>query len=527
LNPPASSQSAGAVPSSATWHIEISSVTKQFGATLALSDVSLGVERASIHALVGENGAGKSTLGKIISGVYSPDAGHVDIDGVTVSMHAPHDALRHGITAVAQELSLVPARSVIENVFLGIEDTRHGVVRSRHLRRRYDELVEGVGFSVPADILVRTLALADQYKVELLRAVARDARLIVLDEPTAALGQADTEMMLDVMRTLRERGTTIIFISHFLEDVLAVSDRVTVLRDGRVIETIPAAEATPTELVTRMLGRSLGATFPPRATLDPGAPVRYAIKGLRTTQLEDIDLEVRVGEILALAGLVGSGRTEIARAIFGVDPRLAGDVWVDGKEVTINSPRDALRAGITMLPENRKTEGLVMCRSVEENVTLPLLGEMSTLGVLQRGRERAAALRGIKSVGVQPPRPTLRADGLSGGNQQKVLFARSLLRTPRLLVVDEPTRGIDVGAKRGIYQLLHQHAAAGVAILLISSEMDEVLALAHRVLVVRAGRITAELNDDQITEDNITRAAFGVNAGNSTPIASADKEHSR
>jgi ribose transport system ATP-binding protein len=492
-------------------HVETRGISKRFGGVQALRDVSVSVVRGTVHALVGENGAGKSTLGKVIAGVISPDLGELYVDGTLVAFRAPRDAHRHGVTTIAQEISLVPTRTVVENVFLGIETARAGHVDRRALRRRYDELEAQVQFGIPPTIPVGALRLADQQKVEILRALAREARLIVMDEPTAALRADEAQKLLEIVRALRDRGTTIVFVSHFLEEVLSVADEVTVLRDGRLVLTAEAAGQTAASLVTAMLGRSMETTFPPKRPPPADADVVLTIEDLSTQGfLRDISFDIRAGEIVGLAGLVGSGRSEVARAIFGADQTSAGTIRRNGRTVHIRSPRAAVQLGLALLPEDRKRQGLLMGRSIIENVTLPHLELVSWHGTILHRVERARAEELIKRVDVRTPRSTISVNALSGGNQQKVLFAKWLLHRPRVLIADEPTRGVDVGAKRAIYELIHSLAADGMAVLLISSELEEVMGLAHRVLVMRGGTIVRRLEGDEITEDAVMSAAFGT-----------------
>ncbi len=496
-----------------TAHIETRDLSKRFGGVQALREVSVSIAPGSIHGIVGENGAGKSTLGKIIAGVHGPDSGALLLDGRPAHFGSPRDALFHGITMIAQEISLVPARSAIENVFLGIEDTRLGLVDRHSLTARYDALCDEVGFHIPERTAVGALRQADQQKVEILRAVARKSRLIVMDESTASLTADESERLFTVVRSLRDRGTTIVYVSHFLEEVLDLVDTVTVLRDGRVIQTTRAADESPTTLVRAMLGRSMDLTFPPKAPLAPDAETVLSVSGLSTNGfLADISLDVRAGEIVGLAGLVGSGRSEVARAIFAADPRTAGEIRLNGEPITLRSPRAAVAKGVALVPESRKTQGLLMGRSIVENITLPHLEAVSRGRMMASGRERIETDAMVERVDVRAPNTRTPVTALSGGNQQKVLFAKWLFRTPKVLIADEPTRGVDIGAKRAIYDLIQSLAASGMAILLISSEMEEVIGLAHRVLVMRKGRIVAELAGDALTEDAIMAAAFAVDS---------------
>jgi ABC-type sugar transport system ATPase subunit len=488
-------------------------LSKRFGGVQAVDGVSVTIGAGSVHGLVGENGAGKSTLAKMIGGVHSPDAGQLLVDGEPVHFHAPRDALARGIATIAQEIALVPAATVMDNVFLGLEPRTAGVIRRRDVRRRFDALNERTGFGLPADARVGSLRIADQQKVEILRAIARDARVILMDEPTAALTIDESRRLLDTIRRLAAEGTSIVLVSHYLEEVLDVCDTVTVMRDGKLVRTAPSAQESPETLVRAMIGRELDVLMPKRRPAAPDAPVVLEARGLtRTGALSDVSLQVRAGEIVGLAGLVGSGRTEVARALFGADRFDSGEVLVEGRPVRLRHPRDAVRRGIAMLPESRKEEGLVMLRSVRENTSLATVGDLTRAGVVRRRAERAEVRELAGRVDVRAASIEQPVTGLSGGNQQKVLFAKWLARRPRVLIADEPTRGVDIGAKRQIHELIVELAAGGMAVVVISSEIEEVIGLSHRVLVMRAGRIVEELAADAATQETVMRAAFAAPA---------------
>lgn len=490
-------------------HVEFHGVTKRYGATVAVAYADLAVMRGHVHALVGENGAGKSTLGKIVAGIVSPEEGEVRISGQAVHFGSPRDALHHGITTIAQELSLVPSRSVVENVFLGIEDAVGGIVRTGALRARFDELVRQTGIEMAADTKVRALTVAGQQKVEILRAVARRSELIIMDEPTARLSSSDATSLRRLIRSLAAGGTTVVLISHFLEEVLEVADTVTVMRDGRIVRTAPTTAETKDTLIEAMIGRSLASAFPVKRLPAADAPVVLRVEGLtREPHFRDVTFHVRAGEIVVLAGLIGAGRSEVARGLFGADPHTSGRVELNGQQIHANAPRDAMRHGIAMIPESRKEQGLILDRAVRENVSLPHLARFSTSGIISSQRERAGVAESIRNVGVRLANIAQRARSLSGGNQQKVLFARWLLVRPKLLIADEPTRGIDVGSKRNIYDLLVELAASGASVIVISSELEEVLGLAHRILIMREGQIAGELDGQTATEADVIALAF-------------------
>ena len=492
-------------------HVELIGIGKRFEGVEALHNANLTVERGTIHALVGENGAGKSTLGKIIAGVISPDRGQLKVGGRQVTYRSPRDAIVDGITMIAQEISLVPLRSVIENVFLGAESSRLRIVDRRDMRRRFSELRELVGFDLPGDALVGSLRIADQQKVEILRAIARHVQLIVMDEPTAALAADEAETLLEHIRRLKESGVTIIFVSHSLDQVLALADKITVLKDGMVIRTADAQGESPTSLVATMLGHSLDLAFPERQLPKEDAPVVLELDGITCGDaVRDVSLSVRAGEIVGLAGLVGSGRSEVARAAFGADRIDSGRVLVNGRRMDARSPRQAIRRGLAMVPESRKDQGLVMGLSITENCSLAHLKEVSRGSIVFRARERARTRELFDHLNIHAARFTMSVSQLSGGNQQKVVFAKWLFRTPEILIADEPTRGVDVGAKHAVYELIASLARQGMAVLLISSELEEVLGLAHRIVVMREGRAVAEFGHDACEAD-VMEAAFGTN----------------
>jgi len=504
-----------AEPSLQGAHVELKDISKSFGGTRALEGVSLTVARGSIHALVGENGAGKSTLGKIIAGAHAPDSGQLLLDGEPVRFHSPRDAIARGVILIAQELAIVPALTVAQNVFLGVEPRQAGFQQRRELRRRYRELSASAGFELDGDANAGSLRTADQQKVEIMRALSRNAQLIVMDEPTAALSRPDVEALHAVIRQLASSGTTVVLVSHFLGEVLELADEVTILRDGRLVQTGPAAGQTEESLMAAMLGRSLDATFPAKQPPVAEARTVLSVRELRAPGVNGVSFDLRAGEILGLAGLVGAGRTEVARAICRANRVHSGSVTVirGGKSVAVTgTPRSAMRSGVLMIPESRKEQGLLLGRPVRENVSLSALAQVSRAGIMQPGPERRRVRDVLTRVDARGSGLGLPVSALSGGNQQKLLFARSLLRDPAVLIADEPTRGVDVGAKRAIYELLATLTEGGLGVLLISSDVEEILGLAHRVLVMRAGQVAAELTGDGMTEAAVLGAAFGADA---------------
>lgn len=488
-------------------HLEIRGVGKSFGGTRALDGVTVEVRSGSVHAFVGENGAGKSTLGKIVTGVIAADQGELALGGEPIAFRSPREALQRGIALVAQEVAVVPQRTVAENVFLGTEPRRFGFVQRRRLAERFERLVHDAGFEVPADAVVGSLPIGKQQQVEILRALAREAGLIVFDEPTASLSAAEVERFHEIVRRLATSGRTVLLVSHFLTEVLALADMITILRDGRVVRTGPASAETEDSLMAAMLGRSVSRTYPPKQRPPADAPLALSVRDLTAAGVAGASLAIRAGEIVALAGLVGAGRSELARAIYGAIPSTAAELTA-GTVALPGGPGGSLRAGVAMIPESRKDEGLMLGRPVRENVSLASLPRLGRLGFVRRRAETARCAAALDQA-TATRELEMAPSALSGGNQQKLLFARALLVEPTVLIADEPTRGVDVGAKRDLYELLVAMAARGVAVLLISNEIEEILGLAHRVLVLRSGRIVAELDGDAVTEEAVLAASFG------------------
>ena len=489
--------------------IEVKDLSKRFGATLALDGVSLVIESGEIHTLVGENGAGKSTLGKIIAGVYQKDSGGIFINGSSVQYGSTYEALQLGVTIIAQELSLVPARSVIENVFLGIEDTTGPFVARKQLRKRFTQLVQSSGIEISPDFTVGALRTGDQQKVEILRALARNSKTIVMDEPTARLSADETKTLKELVRDLKSKGHTVVFISHFLNDVLEISDKISIMRDGRLVRTSSPDKEDHNSLVEAMTGTGFGKAYPNKNIATDSGKIVLKVSNISSRKVfKNISFEVKAGEILGIAGLIGSGRTELIRAIFGVDSFDSGSIEYLGEKVSRFNPASSIAKGIGFLPESRKDQGIIPARSLSENISLPHLRALSRFGWIQKARERNLVSRFFTLCGIKASSPQVLISNLSGGNQQKALFARSLAGEPKLFIADEPTRGVDVGSKRAIYDLLATQAAAGMAILVVSSELDEIVGLTHRVLIMREGEIVRELVGSAVTESAVLEAAF-------------------
>jgi ribose transport system ATP-binding protein len=485
-------------------------VSKHFGGTAALREVDLTFRSGLVHGVVGENGAGKSTLVRIMTGAVRASQGRVLLDGQEVELKSPRQALELGSCLVSQELTLLSARSVIDNVYLGNRSVGSRLVRPRRRRLAFAELCERSGIRLPADARVGDLSLAQQQHVEVLRALARDPKLIVFDEPTAILAEDDTERMLALIRRLASGGAAVVLISHFLEEILSTCDLVSVLRDGRHIRTGPAADETTESLIEAMVGSSIEAINTRPRPMDESAPVAVSTHGLtRGRAVRDVDITVRVGEIVGIAGLVGSGRTELLRLIFGADRIESGTVRLFNVPMPRRlSPRRAIAAGVAMVPEDRKDEGLVLRRSVSENLTLATLRRVSWCGALRPRAERRQATRLAAQCDIRARHLSDPMWSLSGGNQQKTLFAKWLARSPKILLVDEPTRGVDIAAKGLIHRLVLDAAAAGVAVLVVSSEIEELLAVCHRMYVLRQGVIVTEFRADEVDRETVLRAAF-------------------
>jgi ABC-type sugar transport system ATPase subunit len=486
----------------------VTGVSKRYGGVPALSDVSLTISPGTVHALVGENGAGKSTLGKIMSGVIVPDEGTMTLGGEHLSFKSPRDALSHGIVTIVQELAIVPGLTVAENVYLGVEATTAGFVRRRESRRRLRELARTVGFDISPDRRAGSLSIADQQKVEIMRALSRNASIVVMDEPTAALSGNETAALHEIIRSLVRDGKSVVLISHFLSEVLSLADVITTLRDGRLIRTVDAKDATEETLIEGMLGHSLLTAFPEKAAADDDKKVVLEVEHLTAPGVNDCSFVLREGEILGIAGLVGAGRSELARAIFRDSKVTGGRVRLMGDDLDGHSPSRSIRRGLVFIPESRKEMGLLVGRSVKENVSLSRLDLVSRLGWIAGIRERRKVTELMKAVTVKAASIRMPVSMLSGGNQQKLLFARSVMCSPKVLIADEPTRGVDVGSKRAIYDLLTEMAASGMGVVVISSDLEEVLGLAHRVIVMRHGRIITELAGEQINEQAVLAAAF-------------------
>jgi ribose transport system ATP-binding protein len=502
--------------------LSVSHLSKTFPGVRALSDVDFTARAGEVHALVGENGAGKSTLIKVLTGVYRPDAGELTFDGEPVRFGTPLQAQQAGISTIYQEVNLVPLMSVARNLFLGREPLgRLGLIDFRRMHREADEALRGLGIRVDVRRPLRELGVGAQQMVALARAVAVDARVVIMDEPTSSLEPREVKTLFGVIRMLRERGVAVVYVSHRMDELYEICDTVTVLRDGRVVHTGPLAELDRLRLVAMMLGREIGEVREEGMTKFTGShdteaePVLRA-EGLTVShRLRDVSLEVRPGEVVGLGGLLGSGRSETAKAIAGALPTDAGRVVVAGVPVRAGSTAAAIRAGISLLPEDRKAEGIVPGLSVRENIALAALPALSRFGLVDDTRIDAIVETFMKRLRIKAAGPHQKVGELSGGNQQKVLLARWLALHPKVLLLDEPTRGIDVGAKAEVQALIDELADDGLAVLLISSDTEELIEGSDRVVVLKDGVVVRELTGDAVTEDALMRAIAAVPDGGS------------
>ncbi|NNE93068.1 MAG: sugar ABC transporter ATP-binding protein [Verrucomicrobiales bacterium] len=490
--------------------LEVSNITKTFPGVVALNGVSLELDEGEVLSLIGENGAGKSTLMKILAGVQPPDpGGEIRVDGQPVEIHSVQDALDRGIALIHQELNLAGNLSVGANIFLGREPKKGGLIDERRIEEESRQFLELVGLDVDPNTLVEELTIGRQQMVEIAKALSIDARVLIMDEPTSSLSAKETESLFAVVKGLRERGVSVIYISHRLGEVKELSDRVTVLRDGENAGDLDRSEINHDRMVSLMVGRDLSQYFPH----EPHQPGEAALKvsGLKTPfhPVHGIDFEVRAGEIVGMAGLVGAGRTELLQTIFGVTPALEGEISVAGEPVSIQSPLDAIRAGIALAPEDRKQQGLILEMAVSENMSLSALKRDAKNGFRNQSAENRISDEMIEKMRVKTPSAAQIVRYLSGGNQQKVVLGKWLAMHPKILLLDEPTRGIDVGAKQEIYTSMEELVRNGVGILFVSSEMEEVLGMSDRTLVMHEGRITGELSREQLSEEAVMQLATG------------------
>ena len=491
--------------------VHIDNIAKTFGGTTALDGVSLTFARGEVHALMGENGAGKSTLGKILAGIHQPDRGTIHIGGHRVRFATPRDARRAGIAMVHQELACCPDLSVAENLALGHYPRRAlAFVDHRAMQTNAEHLMSDIGASVNVRTPMRDLSVAAHQLTQIAAAVGSGAHILIFDEPTSALSEADTDRLLTLIRRLRDRGVTIVYVSHRMPEVFALSDRISVLRDGRVIGTLPRQEATEDAVVSLMIGRHLNEYFPSHLESEPGPEVLQVDCLHSPGKFHDISLSVRAGEIVGVAGLVGAGRSELVTALFGLDPSVRGTILLGGADISRASVQARMRAGLGFVPEDRKRQGLALQLSCRMNLSLPVLSLLTRFGFMRRRTENAMLAKSFHDLDIKAPSFESPAGSLSGGNQQKVVLAKWLARSSRVLLLDEPTRGVDVGAKAAIHNLITALAGQGVAILLVSSELPEVLHLSHRIIVMREGRIAGEVPRPAASQELLLRLMSGL-----------------
>lgn len=488
--------------------LSVQGISKSFPGVKALDNVSFDVRAGSVHALCGENGAGKSTLMKIINGIYQPDTGTIRVRGEEVRIKSPIDARACGIAMISQELNYVPEMTIAESFFMGRLPLKYGSVNWRHVRGEAKRVLKEEGLKFSGKRRLNTLTVSEIQTLEILRAVYHSAEILIMDEPTSAIAHKEVESLFAKIRALRAEGKAIIYISHKMDEVFQLADDISVLRDGAVVSSQAAANTTPGQVIAQMVGRDLDHQAYPKERVELGATVFRASGLSRKDVFEDINLEVRAGEIVGLAGLIGAGRSEVVRAVFGLDRLDSGTVEVDGVPVKTSSPIKAIDHGIAMLSEDRRLVGIIPQLSIKKNATLASLKKVIHGGFLRRGVEEQLVTQYFEKMNVKAPSTETRIESLSGGNQQKVLLARWLIADPKVMLLDEPTRGIDVGAKFEIYKLMSSLAAQGRAVLMISSELPELIGMCDRIYVMSAGRMTAELKRDQFSQETILKHAM-------------------
>ena len=490
-------------------NIEMRGIHKSFGSNQVLKDAGFLLKDGEVHALMGENGAGKSTLMKILTGVYTKDAGTIYVDGQEVSYKNPQEAEKAGIVFIYQELNVLFDLTVEENLFMGKEITKKfGICDKKAMRAKAQEIMDRMGVKIPVNAVMSDLSVGQQQMVEICKALMVDAKVIIMDEPTAALTQSETEALFEVMNSLRKKGVSIVYISHRMEEIFELCDRITILRDGSYIGTEYIKDITMDDVVQMMIGREIGERFPKR-----DCPIGEEV--LRVEDLthekffRNVNFSVRAGEVLGVSGLMGAGRTEIMQAIFGNLPVLGGKIYIEGKEVSVTNPRQAIAAGIGFITEDRKTEGLLLEKSIAENIELANLGKVSDKSVLSKKKGAELVKRGIAEFRIKCFGPEHECGNLSGGNQQKVVLAKWIYTDPKILILDEPTRGVDIGAKKEIYSVINELAAKGVAVIMVSSELPEVLGMSDRIMVVHEGRVTGIINGADADQAKVMTLATG------------------
>jgi rhamnose transport system ATP-binding protein len=494
-------------PGDVTPAVEMRGIVKRFGPVEVLTDIDLALHHGRIHSLAGENGAGKSTLVKILAGIYRPDSGEILLDGQPITMHDAADARRHGIAVIHQHPAMFPDLSVAENIFVGRQPRRGARIDWAAMQATAEELLQRLRMQMDVRLPVKAISIAERQAIEIVRALSLDARVLIMDEPTSTISAREIDRLFDIVQKLKQQGIAILFISHFIDEVLGLGDDVTILRSGRRVISSPAATLTPEQTVRHMIGSEPGALFPKEAGTI-GRPVLGARLLSGASFVDDVSFDLKAGEILGLFGLVGAGRSEVAQMLFGITPPERGEIQIDGRPVKLRSPRDAMRLGISLLPEDRHQQGLVLQFPIRANETLPILWRLADrFGLVDRAKEARVAREFTGQMRVIARGIEQLTSTLSGGNQQKVLFAKWLIPAPRVLILDQPTRGIDVGAKAEIHRIVSRLAAQGMAIILISDDAPEVIGMADRILVLRTGRLVAEFTRDAVDQQALMLAA--------------------
>ena len=489
--------------------IEMRGIDKAFGTNQVLKNAGFELRDGEIHALMGENGAGKSTLMKILTGVYTRDAGTVRVDGQEVVYKSPQEAEKAGIVFIYQELNVLFDLTVEENLFMGKEITkRFGICDKGAMRQKAQEIMDKMGVNIPVNAVMSDLSVGQQQMVEICKALMVNAKVLIMDEPTAALTESETEVLFEVIESLKKKGVSIVYISHRMEEIFRLCDRITILRDGQYVGTENICDITMDGVVQMMIGREIGERYPQRDVTIGEEVIR--VEGLTHEKMfRDVSFSVRAGEVLGVSGLMGAGRTEIMQAIFGNLPVLSGKIFIEGKEVHIKNPKQAIKAGIGFITEDRKTEGLLLEKSIAENIELCNLGKVSQKSVLSKAKGESLVKRGIEEFRIRCFGPDHECHNLSGGNQQKVVLAKWIYTDPKILILDEPTRGVDIGAKKEIYSVINDMAAKGVAVIMVSSELPEVLGMSDRIMVVHEGRVTGIIDGKTSDQAKVMTLATG------------------
>lgn len=490
--------------------LKMSNIHKKFPGVYALKNADFEVGKGEVHALLGENGAGKSTLMKVLGGIYRPEVGEIYIDGVKVKMEGVRDAQKQGISIIHQELLLVPQMSVADNMFLDEAPTKYGYLNRKRIRKEAQKALDDLGVNIDAGDLISSLSVAQQQIVEIVKAVRSQSKIIVMDEPTSSLSDNEIKMLFQIIRNLKSKGTAIIFISHKLEELFEITDKITIMRDGEVIKTVVTKETTNDELISLMVGRTLD-NYYIRDTFKKGKVILKAEHIKQEGVLKDISFELREGEILGFAGLVGAGRTELMNAIFGITRINSGNIYIDGKKVMINNPLSAIKAGIALVPEDRKLQGLILKNTVGFNMTITVLKEFIKGIYVDKKKEKELLDYYQQILKIKTPSYNQRAGNLSGGNQQKIVITKWLAAKPSVLILDEPTRGIDVGAKAEIYSIMNELTKSGMSIIMISSEMPEVMGMSDRICIMSEGKLTGIIEKNEFSQEKILAYALEEN----------------